>query len=316
METIEKIKVCLLTGFLGAGKTTLLNKVLKKVGTKNTSVIENEIGFVNIDSKLITASFKDLFTVSDGCICCSSHHEFENILIQIIQNETIIHSLFIETTGVADVNPIIQLFNRKDVQQKFEFIQSICVIDATQYFSNIQSHPIFKKQMIASDTIVVNRTENIEKNLLNKQLDEIKIINPFAIVFQENELPRDYAPLLEKRTITKKPFFYRTLDTTTQEINSILFETNHSIDLTELNFILTRTLTVYGDQIFRIKGFINDLENNTYIIQSTGKSIDYKLHTEKINTSQLVFIGKKIEQKAIDRIMKPALIMNQHNILL
>jgi hypothetical protein len=42
----------LLTGFLGSGKTTLLNRILKDTD-KKLAIIENEVGAVSVDDKLI-----------------------------------------------------------------------------------------------------------------------------------------------------------------------------------------------------------------------------------------------------------------------
>lgn len=52
-QTIKKVPVTILTGFLGSGKTTLLNRILKENHGMKIAVIENEFGAVGVDDKLV-----------------------------------------------------------------------------------------------------------------------------------------------------------------------------------------------------------------------------------------------------------------------
>ena len=49
----EKPPLILLTGFLGAGKTTTINRVLGRQHHRRVGVIVNELGRIDIDSRLI-----------------------------------------------------------------------------------------------------------------------------------------------------------------------------------------------------------------------------------------------------------------------
>ena len=67
----DALPVTVLTGFLGSGKTTLLNHVLRSKPDMRIAVIENEFGEVGIDNELVITTKKNLFELSDGCICCN-----------------------------------------------------------------------------------------------------------------------------------------------------------------------------------------------------------------------------------------------------
>ncbi|MEL7021191.1 MAG: GTP-binding protein, partial [Bacteroidota bacterium] len=57
---MEKIPVYIVTGFLGAGKTTFLNHLIKTTTPERILVVENEVGKVNIDSKLVVGMEQDV----------------------------------------------------------------------------------------------------------------------------------------------------------------------------------------------------------------------------------------------------------------
>src|SRR5262249_54512683 len=59
----------LLTGFLGAGKTTTLNRVLGRQLRLRVGVIINELGRIDIDSRLIKSRAGDVMELVGGCVC-------------------------------------------------------------------------------------------------------------------------------------------------------------------------------------------------------------------------------------------------------
>ena len=66
----RRVPVALLGGYLGSGKTTLLNELLRRTEVP-IAVLVNDVGAVNIDSRLIERRASDTLELTGGCVCCS-----------------------------------------------------------------------------------------------------------------------------------------------------------------------------------------------------------------------------------------------------
>ena len=108
----RRIPVLILTGFLGAGKTTLLNSILKvNAGRKKLAVIENEIGSISLDDKLVQRSEKSLeevIVLSDGCLCCRVRNDLIGALQEIVgEDGNGLDGLIIELSGMSAMGPVV-----------------------------------------------------------------------------------------------------------------------------------------------------------------------------------------------------------------
>ena len=124
-ESHLKTPVTIVTGFLGSGKTTLINRILTSEDLgKRIVVIENEIGAISIDDRLLRAGPQEraavgIFVMKNGCICCKGsgggdEMELERVLNHVLelQDEDQYDHVLIETSGLADPSPVMQTFFR------------------------------------------------------------------------------------------------------------------------------------------------------------------------------------------------------------
>eukprot|EP00457_Paulinella_chromatophora_P008052 gb/GEZN01008079.1/.p1 GENE.gb/GEZN01008079.1/~~gb/GEZN01008079.1/.p1 ORF type:complete len:469 (-),score=190.52 gb/GEZN01008079.1/:62-1324(-) len=107
------IPVVILTGFLGSGKTTLLNHILRNQAGIRVCVFVNEFGKISIDRDLILASSSideaSVVTLDNGCICCTINEHLVEQVLQVVRKGGI-DAIFLETSGVADVVPVLETF--------------------------------------------------------------------------------------------------------------------------------------------------------------------------------------------------------------
>jgi cobalamin biosynthesis protein CobW len=142
------IKTCcnLLTGFLGSGKTTLLKYILQHgLQTKRVAIIMNEIGDIGIDGKVITGleGVESMVEFNNGCVCCTIDDYRFAIAVQQIIEETTPDLLIIETTGLADPNPIVDRLKTASVARD----AVITTVDAATFLSLSTEHEVLDEQV-------------------------------------------------------------------------------------------------------------------------------------------------------------------------
>ena len=305
----NKISVYIITGFLGSGKTTMLNYLLREFANEKNVVIENEFGKINIDATLVNGTFESIYELTNGCICCSINNQLLQTLSEIDRLEQKPNNLFLETTGIADAGEVAATFKNLYIEKTFDLKKIICVVDAVNMELYAQSNIEIHKQIVASDLILINKTEIAElENIVNvKEL--VKTINPFAEIVLSEKGNFDSRLLNTKRIKNSVAPTTFSKNETAHKIKTLLFETDNNFDIQRLKYELFRSLYLYYNQIFRIKGYVLNEKKEVFLVQSVGKTSTVTLLKDiKIKKSQLVFIGKELELKSIERILRRAFI--------
>src|SRR5262245_60726416 len=114
-KAAAKTPVSLITGFLGSGKTTLLNHLLGHPAMRDSAVIVNEFGEIGLDHLFMRRIDGETVVMASGCLCCTVRSDLEATLRDLMAKRdkgevAPFARVLIETTGLADPAPIVQLF--------------------------------------------------------------------------------------------------------------------------------------------------------------------------------------------------------------
>jgi cobalamin biosynthesis protein CobW len=76
MNTLTKVPVTVVTGFLGSGKTTLIQHLITNANRKKLAVLVNESGSEGVDGEILkscadaSCPAENIVELANGCICC------------------------------------------------------------------------------------------------------------------------------------------------------------------------------------------------------------------------------------------------------
>ncbi len=176
---MRTVAVDILTGFLGSGKTTLLRHVLAHgLQGRRVAIVMNEIGEVGIDGKVITglANVEKMVELSSGCICCSIDDYKFDLAIQEIVETAKPHLIVIESTGLADPEPLA--YRVKSSGLGLDAV--ITVVDAANVERHLKETEVARAQIEGADFLVVNKTDLVDARALERLDKKLARLNARA----------------------------------------------------------------------------------------------------------------------------------------
>jgi G3E family GTPase len=151
----------IVTGFLGAGKTTVLNRVLAAQHQRRIAVIINELGRIDIDTRLIKSRSGDVMELVGGCVCHEVRVQSElwaAVAEVVARSEPEI--VILETTGIAEPWSILDGLDalpRRTAPVVAAGV--ICVVDAEAGAIQLERHEEARAQVEAADRILLSKLD-------------------------------------------------------------------------------------------------------------------------------------------------------------
>src|SRR5437867_3809717 len=176
---MRTVAVDILTGFLGSGETTLLRHVLEHgLRGKPVAVIMNGSGEVGIDGKVVTglANVEKMVELTSGCICCSIDDYRFDLAIQEIIDTAQPHLVIIESTGLADPEPLA--YRVKSAGLGLDAV--ITVVDAANVERQLAETKVARAQIEAADFLVVNKLDLVDAPDVARLERRLAKLNPRA----------------------------------------------------------------------------------------------------------------------------------------
>jgi G3E family GTPase len=305
------IPVTILTGFLGSGKTTLLNRILTEQHGKKLAVIENEFGEIGIDHELVINADEELFSMNNGCICCTVRGDLIRVLSKLMRRREKLDGILIETTGLADPGPVIQTFFVDDeLKEKLYVDAVVTIVDSKHVVQHLDKDRECREQIAFADVILLNKTDLVQPAELDELEGKLKSMNRFAQYYrtQNADIALDKVLNVKAFDLTQKleidPQLLEELPHEhSHEVTSVGLRETRPLNAAKVDKWLGELLRTQGADIFRMKGIL-------YVSSDDRRFVFHGVHmlfegrperpwgTEPRET-RLVFIGRNLDRKAL-----------------
>ena len=184
MNTLPRIPVLVIAGYLGAGKTTLINQVLHNA-TQKIAVIVNDFGSINIDAALIAEKHDDTIELTNGCICCAVGESLADVLFGITDRALLPDLVIIEASGVADPSAVAA-FTHID---GFHHLGNVVLVDAHNALDTSCDQLVgrtFRRQVEAANLLVLTKSDAVTAEQSVEVMDLLNNLAPETTVLRSS----------------------------------------------------------------------------------------------------------------------------------
>jgi cobalamin biosynthesis protein CobW len=224
-QTMAKIPVTIVTGFLGAGKTTLIRHVLENARGRRLALIINEFGDVGVDGTILkscgidTCPEENIVELANGCLCCTVADDFIPAIEALLARSPQPDHIIIETSGLALPKPLVKAFDWPDIRTRLTVDGVIAVVDgaavadgrfaddpaklaAQRAADSSIDHDnpleeVYEDQLLCADLVVLNKADLLTADLVKRVMADIQATVPRAVKIVETREGRiDPAVLL------------------------------------------------------------------------------------------------------------------------
>ena len=294
-----KTAIYLLAGFLGAGKTsTLRNLIVSLPDGSDCLAIVNEAGAMGLDGKLVEKAGLPVRELRNGCICCSLQVDFIKLLEELF-NGSPPRKIFMEASGLADVNKLIRAVDRFSL--KLEFSKTIVVLDAAVWEIREAMGDFFYSQLAAADLLILNKADLYPEEAISEFIAEIRLtlpgVNLAVCSYGRVEAnvflaPPQVRPMQSKFVDSESLPAYKTYSFSSGSlIRSTVWD----------DFIKSQ-----GPRFERIKGQLNLDTGQIYFDYVRGLASSQE-PLAGISGSRLVFIGSDINEENLEKCLRTML---------
>lgn len=350
-----KVPLTIVTGYLGAGKTTLLNYILTAQHGKKIAVILNEFGdSIDIEKQLTVSDSNSteakpppFVPLANGCICCSAKDVGVAAIENLMEAGGLFDYILLETTGLADPGNLAPTFWLDDGLGSTIFLDGIVtLVDAKNVMRSLDegygdgeeevekrkhehghdhTGPLLTTahlQISHADVILINKTDLVTPEELQKVVERIRSINGLARIktTTKSEVPQLEGFLLDINayadvtaddlTFADKGHSYLDSSITTSTISfpALTPEQEDRFDL-YLRLVLWEE-TLPNDtphekfEIHRLKGRIPVTDGRVLLLQGVRNLYDINEAKEPArdnDEAKLVLIGRGVDQEAFKK---------------
>ena len=207
----SRIPTNVIVGFLGSGKTTAIANLIKqREEAEKWSILINEFGKVSIDHALVESNREGVSVeeLGGGCACCTLAFAFQPLLAQFIRR-TKPDRLILEPSGVSHPAKVVDILRSPNFAGALDLRNIICLIDPKD-FEDVRwrETAVFQDQIQLADIVVLNWTDNRERELIDRCRDWVESFRPPKQLIVETSFGVMDSDLLDRKFDTVRfPLF-------------------------------------------------------------------------------------------------------------
>jgi cobalamin biosynthesis protein CobW len=337
-QSMGKIPVTIVTGFLGAGKTTLIRHVLENAQGRRLALIINEFGDVGVDGTILkscgitTCPEENIVELANGCLCCTVADDFIPAIEALLARSPQPDHIIIETSGLALPKPLVKAFDWPEIRTRLTVDGVIAVVDgaavaegrfvddpaklaAQRAADGAVDHEnpleeVYEDQLLCADLVVLNKTDLLTAEAAQRVTADIRAAIPRSVKIVETREGRiDPSVLLGLAAAVEDDLAQRPSHHDAEEghdhddFESFVLNIPATSDPANLLTRLAAVSETFG--VLRIKGFVEvSGKPMRLLVQGVGQrfrqQFDRPWAPGVVRHSRLVVIGEKgIDRDAI-----------------
>lgn len=303
----DRPQLLVISGFLGSGKTSLLQHFLEHQVQRDrfVAVLQNEFGETGLDGKLLDDTYS-VTELNEGTVCCTLSGELRPAINNII-NRFQPDMIVLETSGAT--NPIGLRDDFMPLSEMVRFDSITTVVDASNY-NAVDNYEVAADQITAADLIVLNKTDMVDEQTLERITKDIRSRNPFASIHPTTQGYINPG-LIYDLDVTKTELGEKNQNNNDKDSSTLLAPHSHKHSHNGISSIkialdqpvdmeaFIKIIESMPPSVFRLKGIVNLGAGQAVLVQYVCGHYDISnFQNPNVSDRFIVIIGHELELTA------------------